>query len=132
MMMRIPHQVIVKSPGLLPMYYKLSELSEELNVPYSTLRDWLKKGVPFEQDDRQQIWVNGEEFAQWVEVQRQRKKKRKHKLQDNCAYCLRCKKDVELVNPIVIPKTGKLVLIRGKCPECGSTINRGGCNGKSN
>ena len=114
MMMRIPHQVIVKSPGLLPMHYKLSELSEELNVPYSTLRDWLKKGIPYEQDDCRQIWVNGEEFAKWVEVQRQRKKKRKRKLQDNYAYCLRCKKDVELVDPIVIPKTGKTGADPGK------------------
>jgi Tfp pilus assembly protein PilV len=38
---KIPHLVIVKAPGLLPMQYTAQELAEELSISESTLRDWL-------------------------------------------------------------------------------------------
>jgi endogenous inhibitor of DNA gyrase (YacG/DUF329 family) len=41
------------------------------------------------------------------------------------AYCLHCKKPVKLLNPLVSHR-GKLNLVQGKCPICGTTVNRGG------
>jgi len=67
---RLPHQVIVQAPGLLPMLYTLREISTELGVPESTLRDWLDAGAPHHQDDRNHLWINGERFAAWVNPNR--------------------------------------------------------------
>jgi hypothetical protein len=39
---------------------------------------------------------------------------------------------VQLLHPEVREGRGKLILIRGTCANCGSIINRGGRNGKSN
>jgi len=40
---KLPHAVIIKAPGLLPMLYTPREICEELGVAESTLRDWLQK-----------------------------------------------------------------------------------------
>jgi hypothetical protein len=128
--MKLPHHVIVKAPGLLPMLYKASELADEIQIPERTLRDWLKSGAPFQRDSSNRIWVNGQDFKQWV--QEKRKPKRTFKLLDNQAYCLHCKTAVELLNPKRHAIKGKLVNIMGACPQCGCTINRGGVDGTVN
>ncbi|MGD0752800.1 MAG: hypothetical protein ABSA23_15495 [Anaerolineales bacterium] len=119
----IPHYVIVKAPGLLPMLYKISELSMELKVPDRTLRDWLKIGAPYIRDNGEGIWINGQEFARWVAGQR--KPKQERKLTCSQGYCMHCNKIVELVDPKIIPLKGKLVNIRGICPDCAGIVNRG-------
>ena len=117
------HYVIVKAPGLLPMLYKICELSLELRIPDRTLRDWLKMGAPYLHDSGDRIWINGREFAHWVEGQR--KPKNARKLTASQGYCMHCNKVIELVNPKTIPIQGKLVNIRGSCPECAAIVNRG-------
>jgi len=121
---KLPHSVIVKAPGLLPMLYKVSEIAEELDIPDRTLRDWLNRGAPHQRDNRNHIWINGEKFSRWV--QSQRKKKRGRRLNDNEAYCFRCNKAVQLISPEIRHIKGKLILIKGTCAHCGCTINRGG------
>jgi hypothetical protein len=121
---KLPHFVIVRAPGLLPMLYKVGELAFDLGIPDSTLRDWLNTGAPHQRDRRGHLWVNGQEFAQWVE--KQRTKKVSDKLADDEAYCLRCRQPVALINPKFIPIKGKLINIKGICPQCGNVINRGG------
>ena len=122
--MNLPHTAIVKAPGLLPMLYKVSEIADELKVPEHTLRDWLSAGAPHHRDERNNLWVNGRLFADWV--QSKRKKKKTTRLPDHQAYCLRCKQVVELAHAEIIPIKGKLIHIKGACPRCGCTINRGG------
>ena len=121
---KFPHLVIVRAPSLLAMDYKIQEIVEELGVPNSTLRDWLNKGAPHYRDRRGHIWINGAEFAKWVEIQH--KKPKKKKLADDEALCFRCNRAVKLINPLIIPIVGKLINIRGKCPQCGCVINRAG------
>ncbi len=126
---KLPHNVIVKAPGLLPMLYTLSELSTELVIADSTLRDWLQSGVPHERDPRNRIWINGESFAAWVKTQQ---KPRSHrKLGAGEGYCLHCNKIQQLVSPELHPVRGKLVHIKGKCPQCGHMINRGDRNDRT-
>lgn len=121
---KLPHSVIVKSPGLLPMLYTVGELVEALGVVDRTLRGWLALGAPHTRGKRGRIWIHGREFAGWVaEIQ---KPKRERVLEDNEAFCLRCKEIVEMLDPKTVPMRGKLLRIRGKCPQCGCTINRGG------
>jgi hypothetical protein len=112
------------------MLYKVSELAGELDVPERTLRDWLDAGAPSQRDELNHIWINGKVFSQWVEGQR--KPKRVIKLLDHQAYCLRCNMAVELQTPQCRAIKGKLVHIKGICPQCGCSINRGATNGKAN
>lgn len=123
----VPHHVRIKAPGLLPMLYKVSEIADELQIPERTLRDWLERGAPTLRDESGHLWVNGTLFAEWVRGERQQK--RAVRLDDNQAYCLRCKTVVALGAVQVIPVKGKLINIKGSCPNCGCVINRGGRRG---
>ena len=120
---KLPHNVIIKAPGLLPMLYTPREICEELDIAESTLRDWLQIDVPHQRDNRNRIWINGEEFARWVN--NQRKPKVTNKLNEDEAYCLRCNQVSKLLSPQIQPIKGNLVLIKGTCANCGAVINRG-------
>ena len=120
---KLPHNVIIKAPGLLPMLYTPREICEELDIAESTLRDWLQIDVPHQRDNRNRIWINGEEFARWVNNQRNPKETKK--LNEDEAYCLRCNQVSKLLSPQIQPIKGNLVLIKGTCANCGAVINRG-------
>ena len=120
---KLPHNVIIKAPGLLPMLYTPREICEELDIAESTLRDWLQTDVPHQRDNRNRIWINGQEFARWVN--NQRKPKVTNKLNEDEAYCLRCNQISKLLSPQIQPIKGNLVLIKGTCANCGAVINRG-------
>ena len=122
--LQIPRSTIIKSPGLLPMLYTVSEISAALDLAERTLRDWLSVGAPHSRDPRGHIWINGREFADWIANMRAPKKKRK--LRDDEAFCMRCNRVVQMSEISTKPMQGKLILIRGKCPDCGCRINRGG------
>jgi hypothetical protein len=106
------------------MLYTVRELSEAIGVADRTLRDWLTAGAPHFYDQNGRIWIEGRDFADWVVSLR--KPKRERRLNDHEAYCLRCNEVVELVNPTITVVRGKLLLHKGKCPNCQCTINRGG------
>ena len=120
---KLPHNVIIKAPGLLPMLYTPREICDELDIAESTLRDWLQIDLPHQRDNRNRIWINGEEFARWVN--NQRKPKAAKKLTEDEAYCLRCNQVSKLLSPQIQPIKGNLVLIKGTCANCGAVINRG-------
>jgi len=122
--MKLPHSVIVKSPGLLPMLYSVRELAEAVGVAERTLRDWLAHDVPHSRDSRGHLWIRGREFAKWVKAKR--KPRLNRRLNDNQAYCMHCKQVVEMLNPETRPVRGKLTSTRGKCARCGGAIHRGG------
>lgn len=120
---RLPHSVIVKSPGLLPMHYKVNELAKAIGVPDRTLRDWLVFGAPHFRDQRNNIWIHGREFADWVASLRKQRKHRK--LRQGEAFCVRCNEPVEIAEVSTHAKHGKLIMLSGKCPNCGRRIWRG-------
>ena len=121
---KIDGRIVQKIVALLPIKYSVREMSEELSVPNRTLRNWISNyGIPFSKDSRNHIWINGYEFANWAKTNLSKKKIR---MKDNHAFCFRCRKPVELINPKIVPIKAKLINIRAKCPKCGVTINRGG------
>lgn len=126
--MHFHQMVIVRAPGLLPMLYTPRELGEEVGVSPRTIRDWMQMGMPHERDAKGRIWINGVEFAEWVESERT--ERRGHRLKKDEAYCLRCRRPVQLIEPGE-SRTGKLILLRATCPACGTAINRGAGGGKS-
>ena len=120
---KLPHHVIVKAPGLLPMLYTVRELADELNMPERTLRDWLLHGAPHARDQLGHIWVNGQAFAAWVASQR---KKAPHtRLKSGEGYCMFCNRIVIVLQPTQRPSAGKLVYIQGVCPHCNGKVTRG-------
>lgn len=120
---KLPHTVIVKAPGLLPMLYTVRELADELSMPERTLRDWLLHGAPHTRDRLGHIWVNGQTFADWVLSQR--KKAPGPRLKPNEGYCLFCNRIVIVLNPTRRSSAGKLVYIQGLCPHCNGKVSRG-------
>jgi hypothetical protein len=114
--------IIVRAPGLLPMLYSPRELEQELGVPSRIIREWIKKGMPYQRDPQGHIWINGAKFAEWVVGVR--KGRLRMPLEPDEAFCLKCKMPVKLINPRESHR-GKLVLIQGKCSHCGSAVNRG-------
>ncbi len=125
--LKIPHLAIVRAPGLLPMLYTPSELGNELGIPVRTLRDWVARDMPHERDNQDRIWINGRDFAAWVETVRLARLE--PKLQADEAYCLRCRKPVKLTKPKSRVE-GKRRLLEGVCPECGGIIHRVSRNGQ--
>jgi hypothetical protein len=123
---RLTHHVIVKAPGLLPMLYRPSELSEEFGVDVSTIRDWVQAGLVHSRDEAGHIWINGRDMACWVEVQR--KQAIRPPLADDQAFCLRCRKAVQVVEP-KSARRGRQRVWQGRCAECGAVVNRGLRNG---
>jgi len=122
---QLTHNIIVKSRGLYPMLYKVSEIASYLEIPYSTVKTWISKGAPAERSETNRIWVNGELFANWIEQIRLSKRERKINLLGNEGYCLTCKQAVKIMSPITTNQNGKLRVVKGSCPFCDSTICRG-------
>ena len=126
---KISHLVIVRAPGLLPMLYRATELAEELGISPRVVRRWVGKGISHQRDSRGHIWIDGEEFAAWVDSQR--RAPRGPRLGPGEGYCLRCRRAVRLSNP-TRREDGRSPILRGTCPKCGATVNRGVRDGQSN
>ena len=122
---KLPHSVIVKSSGLLPMHYTIRELADAIGAVERTLRDWLANGAPHLRDAKGHIWINGKEFAGWVALMRKPNRKKKQ-LKENEGYCMHCRQAVEMLQPKTRHVRGKLTTTRGICSCCGRTIHRGG------
>jgi hypothetical protein len=120
---KLPHAVIVRAPGLLPMLYTVRELADELSMPERTLRDWLHHGAPHTRDRLGHIWVDGQAFTAWVTSQR--KKDTRVRLQPGEGYCMNCNRIVMMSRPTHHPSAGKLVYIQGVCPHCSGKVSRG-------
>jgi hypothetical protein len=119
---KLPSSVIVRSAALLNMLYSPNELADELKVPARTIRERITKGLPYQRDRRGHLWVNGREFLKWVQTTRSVRPR--CPLGSDEAFCLRCRRRVKLVNPIMSDRVTP-PLLTGTCPHCGTTVNRG-------
>lgn len=123
---KVPHSVIVRAPGLLPMLYTPPELEQELGVPARTIREWLAKGLSHQRDERGHILLDGRQVAAWVKTLGRSRADRR--LEADEAYCVRCRRAVKWLNP-TRDQRGQQIWWRGVCPNCGSAICRGGRHG---
>lgn len=122
---KLPHSVIVKSSGLLPMHYTVHELAKEIDAAERTLRDWLSNGAPHLKDATGRIWIHGREFADWVNRVKRSESKQKT-MKENEGYCMHCRSHVEMLATSTRHIRGKLTMTSGTCSQCGRTIHRGG------
>lgn len=108
-----------KVKGLLNMLYTPKELAEEIGInPDQVYRVYLPAGCPHSKDHRGRISINGSEFKAWFE-----ENFKKRKLENNQAYCVSCKKAVEIIDPERI-KDGNNIYLLSVCPSCGKRITR--------
>ena len=119
---RLPHGAIVKAPGMLPMMYTTRELADDLGVAARTVREWATRGMPHERDRRGHIWVNGREFAEWVDATRRAADG--DGMAPDEGYCMRCNARVRMAEPVVY-RGGVSTLLQSACPHCGATVSRG-------
>lgn len=123
MAQRFERKHLIRLSRLLDMMYKPSEIADEIEVTTETIyRSYLPGGCPFERDKNEDIWINGVSFRDWVEkVHAQRKL---GSLAEGEAWCLVCKKAVQLVKPKERFRGRYVVIFQGKCPACGRKVNR--------
>jgi integrase len=123
---KFPHTAIIRAPGLFCMQYGLQELSESLDVPVGTLRDWIAAGLPHQQDrtGAKRIWIVGTDLADWMTAIRHARSKHGRRMADDEAYCMKCRRRVEMLGPFRDQLDGERLDRAGHCTQCGSEIHR--------
>ena len=115
----------LRANGLLDMYYAPTELAEELGTDRWEIYRKFKLGLPFVQDKRGDLWIHGPEVARWIRSYESRwRATERRPLGPGEAYCLRCRRIVQMLNP-VRTRQGKFTTLAGTCAVCGGKVHRG-------
>lgn len=105
--------------SLLNMKYKPSELGEEIGFSANQVyMVYVPFGCPHVRDEKNRIWINGKLFREWYIENYQ-----KPKVGKDQAFCLTCKKPVNMHNPELKKKEGLTYWVC-ECPECGRKLSR--------
>jgi len=104
---------------LLNMMYKPSEIAEEIGFDKRNFyRVYIPLGLPHERDNNNRIWINGIVFKDWINALYI-----KTKMDNKEAFCLSCKKSVEIVNPRWKEKKG-IFFLNCECQNCGRILTK--------
>mgnify|MGYP006910773955 CR=1 FL=1 len=104
---------------LLDMYYKPSELAEEVGFTKRQIyRVYIKLGCPHKRDEHRHIFINGKQFREWYG-----KTYPRYAIANDEAFCLTCKIGVKIVNP-VRKKKGRVHYLESYCPYCDRKISK--------
>lgn len=104
---------------LLDMLYSPGELANEIGFEVRQVyRVYIPLGCPHEKDPTGRLWINGEDFRNWVKELYQ-----KRNLGPNEAFCLTCKKSIKMISPEKFQK-GRLFYYLCYCPNCGRKLAR--------
>lgn len=117
---------IIRLDRLLDMMYRPSEIAELIGVNIDTVRrSYLSAGCPHKRDAYQKIWINGVAFKEWAnEIIAERKRKKTYPMKENEAWCMKCNQRVPIIEPKIKRVNYYIDLLQGKCPQCGTTVNR--------
>jgi len=122
---RFTRSNIMKLARLLDMLYKPSEIAEEIDVPVDTIyRVFLPAGCPHRRDANNLIWIQGTEFAAWAKAVNETNRAKQFHLEENQAWCVHCNQVVEIKGGRQRAVRRNLVIVQGKCAECGAKVNR--------
>ncbi len=116
---RLSGQQKTRLKKLLEMMYRPSEIAEEIGFEKRQFyRVYIPLGLPHEKDENNQIWINGSLFREWA-----LETYKNPSMEKNEAYCLTCKKPIEIRDPEWKEKEGLFYLICS-CPICKRKIAR--------
>lgn len=106
-----------KVKGLLNMMYSPKELAEEIGINKNQIyRVYLPLNCPHEKDSLGRISIHGLSFRIWYE-----NIYKKVKLEKNQAWCVSCKKIVDVSDSKRYTK-GRLIYDLSTCPTCGKSV----------
>lgn len=110
---------------LLWMEYKPSEIAEEIKCNTDTVyKSYIPAGCPHRRDEEGNIWIVGTEFAAWARKMFKRSDARKTDMGRNQAWCMKCRRPVDVTELVIEPARERLERVTGRCTECGSKVNR--------
>ena len=116
---RLSGQQKTRLQNLFDMMYRPSELAEEIGITTRQFyRVYIPLGLPVERDSRNHVLINGIVFKDWI-----LEYYKKVKLKENEAFCLTCKKPVEIIDPIH-NEIHSLFYITCDCPHCGRKLSK--------
>ena len=116
---RLSGQQKTRLQNLFDMMYRPSEIAEEIGFEKRQIyRVYIPLGLPVERDSGNHVWINGMVFKDWI-----LEYYAKVKLKENEAFCLTCKKPVEIIDPIY-KEINLLYFITCVCKNCGRNISK--------
>jgi hypothetical protein len=102
--------------------YTVEDIARLFSVHKNTVRRWIKDGLPTI-DDRRPMLILGPALAAFLQARRAR---RKQPCRPGQMYCVRCHAPKFPAAGMVEhrPLNGRVVNVRGICPDCGSMMHR--------
>src|SRR5438270_8593886 len=114
----LPREAKLRANGLLDMHYSPAELAEELGIEPWEMYHKLKMGLPHTRDGQKNIWIHGPEVARWLRTFESKwRATERQELNDQEAYCLRCRGAVRIVDG-TLTKRDRFTMLSGTCPTC--------------
>ena len=104
--------------------YTAPEVAELLGVAVGTVRSWMKHGLPCLTDCRPFL-IPGDELKTWLMVRRAR---RRQTCKPDEVFCFGCRapRHPQPGTVTIELRNEKTTIIKGRCPVCCTTMNRGG------
>lgn len=104
--------------------YAVQQCSDLVGVEPSTVRRWIKQGLPVLVDGKP-LLIPGDSLKDWLKA---RRASRKQKCRLNELYCCRCRKPrmAKLGSVVITPRNAKTLTIKAHCIECDAKMNKGG------
>ncbi|MDQ7069286.1 MAG: helix-turn-helix domain-containing protein [Rhodobacterales bacterium] len=102
--------------------YTITEAADELEVSTATIRNWGKRGLPIQTEQRPYL-IFGEDLREFIA---QRRASKKFSLQDGELSCFTCNAGRRPLNDAVVyvPQTAKTGRLSGVCGTCGGKCAR--------
>lgn len=120
---RLSRTQIIRVPWLYDMEYRPVEIAKEIGVTTETVvRTYIPGGAPFERDKAGHLWINGVQFAGWV--QEVFKKRKKISLEEGEGWCCKCNRAVKMTGPRQRYANAYMKILQGHCEGCGGKVNR--------
>lgn len=104
--------------------YTAPEVADLLGVAVGTVRSWMRNGLPCLTDSRPFL-IPGDELKTWLKDRRAR---RRQTCQPDEIFCFGCRapRNPQPGTVTIVLRNAKTTIIKGRCPDCGSIMNRGG------
>src|SRR5277367_868401 len=102
--------------------YTVEEAASSLGVHKNTVREWVKVGLPTN-DDRRPMLILGPDLAAFLQ---DRRTKNKQTCRPGEIYCVRCRAPKCPAGGMAdyLPASEKLGALQAICPDCHSIVNR--------
>ena len=104
--------------------YTAPEVADLLGVVVSTVRSWMRHGLPHLTDGRPFL-IPGDELKTWL---KDRQTRRRQACQPDEIFCFGCRapRRPRPGTVTIVLRNEKTTTIKGRCPVCGCAMNRGG------